>query len=330
MTVHTRDLFEIALTKESTRKTAEAPSSGDWIELLEGSAKEIFTKKENMSRNGTLVNAHSDRLVMKDYEFNIKAIMDVINFPKLLMGLLGDVNTTADSPETGVNTHVLTRLDSNLLPLYTMSTQDPTDGDLSYAGASPNKLAFSYVKDDFVQYTSDGRMLSRTSPTFSSGYNATNSEFLPWQVSIKKASNYAGLGAADEIEVGSVDLNFGRANRAYHGIGIQALEATEMIAQKLVLGGKFTCLFDDTTYKTWAQTDADYEALSIKITDTSRTIGSSTNPSIEIAYPAVSTRNWSKEEKDDYTDQSFDILPTGNDKTNGDVIVTVVNDVASY
>lgn len=329
MGVHTRDLFEIALKKESSRKTVIDPASGDWIELLEGQMREIFTKKENTSRMGDLSNAHSDRLVMKDYEGNFKALIDVVNFPKVLMSVLGANATSVDDPEAGANSHELTRLDSNLLPLYTISTTDPTDGDLRYFGGSFNKLVLNYVKDDFLTYNADFRCLGRTGGTFSSGYDVSNSEFLPWSISIKKAANVAGLGAASQIEIGTLELSFDRANTAYHGIGKELLEASEMISQKLVLGGKFTALFSDTSYKEWSQNDADYEAIEILITDNLTTIGASTNPSIKIVYPKVSTRNWAKEQKDDYTDQTFDILPV-KDFTDGDVIVTVVNDIASY
>lgn len=325
MSVFTRDLYEIAVNVESVRKTAESPSSGDWIELLEGVVNEVYTKKENEQRHGSLHHSDSDRLIMQDYNSPIKALVDRIHFPKFVYSILGAQETTDDDPESGVNSHEFTRADTNLLPTITLTTDDPVDGEIAYAGYVPSKLEMSYVKDDFLQYSVEGNGLSKSDPgSLTPGYAASNSEYVPWMCTIKKASNIAGLAAADAQEVGEFTLTIERPNTPYHGVGGGNKEATEIISQKMKVSGSITKLFEDTTYKTHAETDNDYFALQVILTDTENTIGSSTNPSITITLPRVSARNWSKELGDEHVDEKFDIL-ANLDKTNGDISITVVN-----
>ena len=153
MSIFTRDLYEIAVNVESVRKTAEEPASGDWIELLEGVVNEVYTKKENEQRHGTMHHSDSDRLIMQDYNSPIKALVDRVHFPKFLFAILGAQDTTDDSPEAGVNSHEFSRADTNLLPTITLTTVDPTDGEISYSGYNPSKLELSFVKDDFIHFT---------------------------------------------------------------------------------------------------------------------------------------------------------------------------------
>lgn len=323
--VHTRDLYEIALNVESTRKSAETPSAGDWTELLEGVVNESYTKKENEQRHGTLHHSDSDRLIMQDYAFSMKALIDRVHFPKFVFAILGTQETTDDSPESGVNTHEFTRADTNLLPTLTVTTQDPTDDELRYAGVGISKLELQFVKDDFLQYSVEGNGLSKDDPgALSSGYQSSNSEFLPWMCTIKKAANVAGLAAASAEEVSELTLTLERPNTPYHGVGGGNKEGTEVIAQKLKVSGSVTKLFEDTTYKTWAQNDNDYKVVQITLTDTTNTIGAATNPSIVILLYKVSARNHSKEQGDEMNDEKFDIL-CNLDKTNGDIKITIVN-----
>lgn len=325
MSVFTRDLYEIAVNVESTRKTAETPASGDWIELLEGVVNEVYTKKENEQRHGTLHHSDSDRLIMQDYSVSIKALVDRVHFPKFVYAILGAQDTTEDSPQATVNSHEFTRADTNLLPLLTVTTNDPTDDELRFAGFGVSKLELSFVKDDFLQYSVEGNGLSKDDPgALTPGYAASNSEFVPWMCTIKLANDVSGLGAASAVEVGELTLALERANTAYHGVGGGNLEPTEIIAQKLKVSGSVTKLFQDATYKTWAEADNDYKAVQIQLVDTENTIGASTNPSITIVLPRVSARNWTKELGDEEADEKFDIL-ANLDKTEGDIVVTIVN-----
>jgi hypothetical protein len=325
MSVHTRDLYEIAVNVESIRKTAETPASGDWIELLEGVVNEVYTKKENEQRHGTLHHSDSDRLIMQDYNVAIKALIDRVHFPKFVFAILGAQETTEDSPQSGVNTHEFTRADTNLLPLLTITSQDPTDDEVRFSGFGVGKLELSFVKDDFLQYSVEGNGLSKDDPgALSSGYQATNSEFLPWMCEIKVAANVAGLGAASAVELGELTLTLERNNTAYHGIGGNNVEPSEIIAQKLKVSAAVTKLFENLTYKTWAETDNDYRAVQIRLIDTENTIGASTNPSITIVMPKVSARNWVKENADEHTDEKMDLL-ANLDSTEGDISITIVN-----
>lgn len=330
MSVFTRDLYEIAVNVEGTRKTAETPSAGDWMEVLEGVVNEVYDKKENVQRHGVMSHSDSDRLIMKDYNSNFKAIVDRVHFPKYLYSNLGDQSTTVDTPEAGVNTHEFTRLDSNLLPLVTITSKDPTDGELSYSGFGVGKLEVSFVKDDFLQYAVEGVGLAKTDPgSLSSGYQSANSEFLPWMCTIKQADSVAGLGAANEVEVSEFTLTLERPSTAYHGVGGGNQEASENIAQRLKITGAVTKLFEDTTYKTLAQADNTYKVMQIKLTDTSTTIGAATNPEITILLYRVSARNWVKELGDEHVDEKFELL-AHRDNTNGDIKVTIINEEAAF
>lgn len=330
MSVHTRDLYEIAVNIESTRKTAETPSSGDWIELLEGVVNEVYDKKENTQRHGVLSHSDSDRLIMKDYNMSLKAIIDRIHFPKWIYMILGAQSTSADDPESGVNTHEFTRDDTNLLPLATITTDDPTDDELSFAGFGASKVEMSFVKDDFLQYSVEGNGLTKSDPgSLTTGYVTANSEFLPWMATVKVADNVAGLGAAEAQELSEFTLTLERPNTPYHGVGGGNQEGSEIIAQRLKVSGSMTKLFEDLTYKNLAQADDTYKVIQIQLTDTSKTIGAATNPDITITMYRVSARNWVKEQADEHTEEKFDIL-AHRDNTNGEIKVTVINEEAAF
>lgn len=328
--VFSRDLYEIAVNVESVRKTAEVPQSGDWMELLEGVVNEVFTKKENEQRHGTLHHSDSDRLIMKDYNSPIRALIDRVHFPKYVYSILGAQETTDDDPESGVNTHEFTRADTNLLPTLTITTDDPTDDELSYAGYVPSKLELSFVKDDFLQYSIEGNGLTKSDPgSLTPGYPASNSEYVPWMCEIEFADDVDGLAAADPYEVGELTLTIERSNVAYHGVGGGNDEGSEIISQKLKVSGSVTTLFDELVNKVWSQGDNEYKAMRITLTDTENTIGAATNPSIVITLPRVSARNHSLDLGDEHADEKFDFL-ANLDKTEGDIVVTIVNEEEAF
>lgn len=330
MSVHTKDLYEIAVNVESTRKTAETPASGDWIELLEGVVNEVYDKKENTQRHGVLSHSDSDRLIMKDYNMTLKAIIDRIHFPKFVYAILGAQSTTTDDPESGVNTHEFTRDDTNLLPLITITTDDPTDDELRYAGFGVSKLELSFVKDDFLQYSIEGNGLTRDDPgALTTGYVTANSEFLPWMCTVKVADSVAGLSGASAQELSEFNIVLERPNTPYHGVGGGNQEGSEVIAQRLKVSGSITKLFEDLTFKNLAQADDTYKVIQVQLTDTSRTIGASTDPDITILLYRTSARNWVKEPSDEHTEEKFDIL-VHRDNTNGDVKVTIINEEAAF
>lgn len=328
--IFTRDLYEIAVVVESARKTAETPADGDWMELLEGVVNEVYTKKENEQRHGMMHHSDSDRLISIDYNAPMKALIDRHHFPKFVYAILGLQDTDTDSPEAGVNTHEFTRADTNLLPLLTIVSKNPTEDEVRYAGYGPSKLELSFVKDDFLQYSVEGNGLKKDDPgSLSPGYEALNSEFVPWMCVIRVAADVSGLNAADDIEVGELTLTLERSNTPYHGIGDGDPEPSEIIAQKLKVSGSVTKLFENLTYKTWADTDNDYRAVQIRLIDTENTIGAATHPSIFITLPRVSARNHAKDNTDEHTNETFDLL-ANLDKEEGDILVTIVNEDPAF
>lgn len=327
MSTHTKDLREIAFTKETVRGTAVAVASGDWVPVLEFDVKEEVMKKENVSRVGTLAAYEGDRLLSKRYTGTMKYILERKIIGKLLMGILGTVNTSANAPESGVNTHTFTRSDSNQLPSYTVSTQDPSESDQTYSRGTMKSLKIAYATDDYLIADVEFDATTKAAGSFTSSYFASNNYELPWMCSLKLATTVAGLGAATAITLQNINLDINRLTNFVPQLG--NTEAADIVSGRLEVKGELMITLDDTTYKALAQTDNTYRAMDIIVTDTSTTIGAVTNPSIRIRLPKVSLRNFDRDIKDEFVSQKIEFIAI-RDNTDGDVSVQLINDVTSY
>ena len=324
---YTKDLREIALTKETVRGTVASVATGDWIPVMEWDVAEEVTKKENISRVGTMAAYEGDRVVTKRYSGTLKAIADRRLLPRIVMGILGTVNTTANTPQTGVHTHTFTRSDVNNLPSYTFSTQDPAEGDNTYARGVFKSLKLNYVIDDYLIYDAEFDATTKASGTFTSSYSASNSVMLPWMASVKLANDVAGLAGASNIVIQQLELEMLRTSNFVGQIGNQ--EASEIVSGVLDVKGKITLTLSNATYRDLAQGDNTYRALEILLTGTSTTVGTSTNPSFRVRLPKISFRNFTRAINDEFVSQEIEFIAL-RDNSNGDVEVRVINDVAAY
>jgi hypothetical protein len=328
MSAYTPDLIEVGVSKESVRQTAIAPSAGDFIKVQgRPTITEENLKKEDTGRMGDLAYSDQVRLMVKRYTIAFRQNVDRKQFMKYIYGILGAVSTSANVPQTGVHTHVFTRNNNNLLPSYTTSIKDPNET-AQYAESIVSKIEIDFPIEDYIGANIEMQAAKKSAAVITPSYQTANSDFIPVMTVVKNASAVAGLAAATASKLSSLRLTMERLTTAgYHYIG--NYEADKIISGVLKVSGEGSMLLEDLTMKLHAQADNEYKAWSFKMTDTTTTIGVSTNPSIDIQLGRAAAMGFEPDQKDEYVEQRFQLL-ANRDTTNGDVKVTAINDVASY
>lgn len=218
----------------------------------------------------------------------------VIGF--ILAGLFGDLATTDDSPEAGVNTHALAVENSNNHPTYSIVFADP---DIN-GGAGEYRVCKGCVIDSgeipldpgaFAKF--DVKFMGQHSETTTDpNENFIDENFFTTPKAVfKLATNVAGLAAADALDVRSGKLIFAKKGTQIFGIG-NGKGPAKSHNGRLDIRSELTLEYKDKTYIDLGRGDAE-RAVGLTL-ESGATIGSATNPTISFELPKCKIRELSR------------------------------------
>jgi len=317
MAGYVKALAEIALTKEGTRGTAEGPSAGDWIAHEGADFGPIIEKAENTAGMGSIVGRNDATITSEQSQGAIPMIVQrshLGNISNLVMGQAP--STTGSDPYT----HDWTLANNNSHISYTVSVIDPVAGNKAYPNAMLNTLTLDVVVDDYVKATLDIMGGKEEAGSFSSAYTASDDYFVPDNVEIKFAANYAGLGAASAVCTRSINLNVNKGVVVDPCVG--QTTANDFHNQRVLINGDITFKYDTDTYRTLGLSETN-NAMQIVMTKGSY--------SWTIELPSVDFQDWSADtDNDSIMTNTVGFNANYEDKTNGFIKMQVVDAQASH
>lgn len=318
MAIFTGSRREIALTKETTRGTAEAPGSGTFIRHLGHTFKHMVEKAEQLGADGTIASVRDSKIVKEWGQGNIPFSLEKHN--AFLIGALvcGQNPSTSGS---GTYTHVYSfDADNNTHQSFTVNYSDPNNGDQAAALGMCNTLGLKVAPDQYVDVQLDMIADKPASATYTPSYSATPAFYLPKQVTFKYASNYAGLGAASPVSVANFELTVSKNAAPYFVDG--SVQPAEIINQRTDIRGSITLLYEDNTFRDLGLSDTT-KSISFALSDGTY--------SLTIELPTVDWREWDQESDNDaYNSNTIVFVANNADATNGLVKVTVVDAIATH
>ena len=306
-------LKQIALTKETTRGTAEDHASGDWQRHMGfdfGPKTEVVVDDAG---KGRIEGRNQSHIIHEWSEGSVPLYVTDENSVKindLIFGQNASGAGTAGSP------YVWTLANINEHTAFTVHVYDPVEGYLKYALGMADSIDLQFVHDDYIKATIGIKAGKEATGAGDAAYSTTEEIFRPSQLTVKIATNYAGLDAASAIAMASINLNVAKGAENFWSIG--STEPDNTINQRFNVSGDFETLYSDDTYRT------------LGLANTTRAIRIEANSGtklIRLDLPLVDFTNWNDaESNDDFMNETIE-FNADRDDTNGMIIGQVVNSV---
>lgn len=316
---------------EGTRGTPVAPEA--WVPGRTPTGVTVKVEKTQIRETkGSGMNSQGSVIVQKrsegDLEFNVRS--NSIGY--FLYSLLGDVETT---PAGDTYVHTFDILTGNAqYPTLTLALSQLGQQDYEYKRCMVTSLELNTPVDDLVTAKVsfvgvDEQEHADYTPSFASD----DVFFRHYDVTIKLATNVAGLGAAQPVKLKELSLainNNGRVNQ-----NISELNPGDVLSILHEISGSFKADYTDETYHD-IFADNDYKALRITLERTDVEVGDESpnggeHPKIEITLPKISFTNWSPDRPiDDIVSQDVDYMAHYDDVLGYGIRVVVTNGVPEY
>lgn len=319
----------LGIGRESVRGTAVTPAI--WVPGREGANVAIKVDKADIRETrGTKVASQGSEIVQKyaggDLPFNVRHK----SIGYILLSLLGSVTTT--TVETGVYKHTFSILPNDPAhPSLTLGLSMPGIQDYVYALALASALELTIAPDDLVNAVASfvAKSEAEKSPAYTPSFGTDDIHFRHQDVSLKFASNLAGLGAASPTLAKEIGLTID--NKARTNQRISEINPGDVIAAGgFEIGGTLRL---DLTAKTLHDIFAagTYQAMQVAMVRSDVLIGASSNPSITVKLPKVSFTSYETDRPlDDIVGESIGYNAHFSDTDGSAITVEVVNTKANY
>lgn len=195
--------------------------------------------------------------------------------------------TASFTYDTGVRAHIFERLNSNNHPAFTMYKVDDVDT-MRASYCMVDQLDIEVAVPDFAKFAlkMKGKQMSSTSA--SSSYAASN----PWLAkhgNLYLADTVAGLDAASPQSTSRLKLTINKNLTDYQAFGDD--DVASFHNQQFGIVGDFDALFDSATVRDY-MINSTKKAMRLVLINTDETIGSSTNPELDLELARVSFQDW--------------------------------------
>lgn len=262
----------------------------NWIPTEEFSMKAIVDKTTDSNAFG-IIDEVSGSVISKEMtETTAGGIVRSQSIGVLLKLALGAVAAPVLA-ETGVYTHAFTRLNSNAHPSATVIDNNWTsDAQAPYCMLDTLEIdaqVGEYVK--FKTTFKGGKMASATAtPTFLTG--TADEAFVASKVTVKTATNIAGLSSGTAITLQNVKLSLSKNVLQIFKLGSTTVDAN--VNQQFGVTGDFEAIYDATTNRDLFTANTK-KAIQIEI-EGSTLVGATKYNKITIQLASVQFSTWDK------------------------------------
>lgn len=316
----------LGIERETVRGTPETPSQ--WLPARVPSGIHLIAEKVPVRETkGTGMVSQGAVLVQTraegDLEFNVRNN----SIGMILLSLLGKVTSAANG--SGYN-HTFELLPANpQFPTLTLGLAQVGQQDYEYKKCIATALEIRTPVDDLVNATASFVGVGEaTHADYTPSYASTDYYFRHYDVTIKIASNVAGLAAASALGVKEFSINIVNNGRVNQNIG--ELTPSDVLAIMHEITGSLKIDYQDETYHDLFTTEL-YRAMSITMVRSDVTISSGVNPKLVITLPKVSFSALDMDRPiDDIVSQNVDFTAHYDDTLAYGIQAVLTNQLANY
>ena len=293
--------------------------SGINVDIIKKIIKE--TRGSGVSSQGSEI---IQRKAKGDLEFNLR--VESIGF--ILKSLLGLCVSTVK--ETTAINHVFTKLLNNPQhPTISLALHQPNLQDYAYKGGLATKLEIRTPVDDLVNATINFIAVDEDEHAdFVQVFRADDYHFRPQDISIKLATNLAGLDAAEVITLKNFRVSADNAGKPQQNLG--SLVPADNLADDLEILGSMVLDYEGDTYHDLVK-DGTYKAMRIELERSDITIGATSHPKIRIDLSKVSFETHTPDRPmDDIVKDNLEFMAHGTDDGSEPIEVTITNERVGY
>ncbi len=280
-----RDI-KIGIGKESVRGTATV--SAFWIPRRSFDVDDKRIIVQDDQGYGVIEDVIAGRVVSKWAEGSLGGVVRAKAIGLFLLNALGQVSTSADTPESGVHTHTFTVLSSHQHPALTINVDDPVEGDVAYPLGMLNSLEFIAELNEFVLFTADFIAKTGESASVTSAYVAEN-DFASNDLIVTLADTAAEFGTATAFKVKSTSVMIEKEVEKDDVLG--QVNPEDFLNKTIKAVITITKAYEDTTYKALFQSGT-AKALRVDMKSSDVTIGLVSNPQLTFDFNKVQIIDW--------------------------------------
>lgn len=284
----------LGIAKETTPGTIPAANTFVWFPVDEFSINPEVNKASLDSAVGRTEDSRGYRTTSTISNPTFSGELYDKLFGHLLLAAYGQVSTTADDPETGVNTHDFSNDNINTPVSFSIAffdpEVDPTNSKV-VARARLDNCPININTDDFINYTATfkGNFPTEVSGLVPAYIEETN--FTAEDVTLRFSDTIANMGAGTDRKFTAMQLTLTRGANAEvcNGDTNPAEIYTGRFGSEITLDKSWV---DDTFYDEFV---GDTEnAMRLTIANTNVTIGTSTNPTLQVDFNKILVTQWSE------------------------------------
>lgn len=325
MTAFIGRLVKLGVARESTRGTGVAPAV--WVPRVNFTLDDVAEKATSGEAYGSIAQHGIEELVLGKHaegDIEVEAGNNILG--AFLYATFGSCSSASFN---GAYKHTLSLEESNAHDSLTLTVIDEVD-QYQFERAMVNTFDLQVNLGELAMATIN---MMANAHTDTSGHTASfpddDYKFSHKDVTLKIASNTAGLDAATGIKIKSLALSINKNLVLDNVLG--TVTPNDILNQAFEITGSFELNFESVAYRDYVM-DGSYKALRIDLVNSDISIGSTTNPAFRIDLSRVAFFDWSKDQpNDDLVTQTISFRAL-YDPTNGNVVEDcyLVNEVASY
>jgi hypothetical protein len=315
--------IELGLAKETARGTAKT-TADRWLRKVTANIIPRAEKVVDDTTRARFEDGEGARYVRSWYEGDLEGIAHADALGLLFLNIYG---TDTPAVATGVAyNHTFTVAQSPQHNSLTIFAKDGSVVQEVIANSMVSKLTLTASTDDFVRFNASFIGGVGTSNASSPSYG-TEYDFISRDITVKIADTSGGIAGASAIPVKSMEVTWDQGLTPSYVFG--SYTPTDIYNTRLAISGKLVLDLSDTTYRALLQADtAKYMSIVIQ---GAATIGSSSNPKINLVLNKAQIMDWTREgSPNDLVSQevSFQAFYNPTDSAQSSLVLT--NLIAAY
>ncbi len=276
--------LSVGIARETTRGTTPG-SATFWTPFMELNIDEKFETVDDNASIGVIEDSINAVITKQWAEGTLKGLITDKTFPLFLYSILGSLATSANSPESGVNTHTITVGQSAQHQSLSFYLDDPvTPQDYTFGLGVLPTLDISYEAGKFLEFSAGLKSKKGATATLTPTSNTEN-RFTHKHFTFKLATNLAGLSGASAQNIRTLSLKINQ--NIEEDLALGSLAPVDFLNKQFTIEGTLEAVWqNESDFKTFVLAGTQ-KAMRLDLKNTDVIIGTTTNPQITIDLAKV-------------------------------------------
>ncbi len=319
---HIKRKTAVSLGRETTYKTESTQLVAMGVQSLTVDIQKTTIK--NDQAYGRIEQTRNSKIGARNAQVTLTGIVEASFWGQFQMAALGAIDTTADDPEAGANTHDFSVANNNQHAGYSILFKDDVQNK-AVLGARLVSLKTSIVAGEYVTYTAVFMGHSPVTTTTTPGFLDSHL-FCAAEAQVKLAAVGAAFSGS-AIELSTLDVDIAKNAEVHNAFG--SVDPNKVINKQFAVTGTATLLFEDEDQYDQFMNHSKL-GMEILITGDTNLSGLSTPPSFKYNIYQLAFDGWNNNAgNDEKVEQTITFSAEfENDTANAKITSQLINDVA--